>query len=178
MYNIWNCIYIFQYLKPLHPIAHHVLERFALLLCIGLVWVFAAILTAAGAYDNVKQQTKLSCRTDRSFLVSSAPWYVQIMSVMLPNEVMFLLGNYFYWQYMVLFQYRIRIPYPFQWGTPIFKASHVFGMMGAALVASAEVYSLSIEFQHQFTWKYWKILFFARLFLNISDTLWNFWTRF
>ncbi|GMN35352.1 hypothetical protein TIFTF001_005241 [Ficus carica] len=95
-----------QYLKPLHPIAHHVLERFALLLCIGLVWVFAAILTAAGAYDNVKQQTKLSCRTDRSFLVSSAPW--------------------------------IRIPYPFQWGTPIFKASHVFGMMGAALVASAE----------------------------------------
>ncbi|EXB38630.1 Nucleobase-ascorbate transporter 3 [Morus notabilis] len=95
-----------QYLKRLHPIAHHVLERFALLLCIGLVWVFAAILTAAGAYNNVKQQTKISCRTDRSFLISSAPW--------------------------------IRIPYPFQWGTPIFKASHVFGMMGAALVASAE----------------------------------------
>lgn len=95
-----------QYLKPLHPIAHNVLERFALLLCIGLVWVFAAILTAAGAYNNVKQQTKISCRTDRSFLMSSAPW--------------------------------IRIPYPFQWGTPIFKASHVFGMMGAALVVSAE----------------------------------------
>ncbi|KAI4336939.1 hypothetical protein L6164_015408 [Bauhinia variegata] len=32
----------------------------------------------------------------------------------------------------------IKIPYPFQWGTPIFRASHVFGMMGAALVTSAE----------------------------------------
>ncbi|PON38103.1 Nucleobase-ascorbate transporter [Parasponia andersonii] len=95
-----------QYLKGIHPVTEHLLERFALLLCIALVWAFAAILTAAGAYNNVKQQTKFSCRTDRSFLISSAPW--------------------------------IRIPYPFQWGTPIFKASHVFGMMGAALVASAE----------------------------------------
>lgn len=32
----------------------------------------------------------------------------------------------------------IRIPYPFQWGPPVFRASHVFGMMGAALVTSAE----------------------------------------
>ncbi|KAH7523994.1 hypothetical protein FEM48_Zijuj06G0071200 [Ziziphus jujuba var. spinosa] len=95
-----------QYLKRIHPMADRVLERFALLLCIGLVWAFAAILTAAGAYNNVKEQTKVSCRTDRSFLMSSAPW--------------------------------IKIPYPFQWGTPIFRASHVFGMMGAALVTSAE----------------------------------------
>lgn len=32
----------------------------------------------------------------------------------------------------------IRIPYPFQWGTPIFGASHVFGMLGAALVSGIE----------------------------------------
>ncbi|WJX77479.1 hypothetical protein P8452_60783 [Trifolium repens] len=32
----------------------------------------------------------------------------------------------------------IKAPLPFQWGTPIFKASHVFGMMGAALVSSDE----------------------------------------
>ncbi|KAG9446630.1 hypothetical protein H6P81_012758 [Aristolochia fimbriata] len=32
----------------------------------------------------------------------------------------------------------IKIPYPFQWGAPIFSASHVFGMFGAAIVASAE----------------------------------------
>ncbi|XP_071731462.1 nucleobase-ascorbate transporter 3-like [Rutidosis leptorrhynchoides] len=95
-----------QYMKRLHPAAHSVLERFALLVCIGLVWAFAAILTAAGAYNNVGNATKQSCRTDRSFLMSSAPW--------------------------------IKIPYPFQWGTPIFRASHVFGMMGAALVTTVE----------------------------------------
>ncbi|KAA8537698.1 hypothetical protein F0562_027312 [Nyssa sinensis] len=88
-----------QYLKRIHPITDLILERYALLFCIGIVWAFAAILTVAGAYNNVRQQTKLSCRTDRSFLMSSAPW--------------------------------IKIPYPFQWGAPIFRASHVFGMMGA-----------------------------------------------
>lgn len=95
-----------QYLKGIDPRAHSVLERFALLFCIAFVWVFAVILTVSGAYNNVGHQTQASCRTDRSGLLSSAPW--------------------------------VRIPYPFQWGAPIFRASHVFGMMGAALVASAE----------------------------------------
>ncbi|KAJ0570816.1 putative xanthine/uracil/vitamin C permease [Helianthus annuus] len=95
-----------QYLKRLHHRAHSILERFALLFCIALVWAFAAILTVAGAYNNVGQQTKLSCRTDRSYLIESAPW--------------------------------VKISYPFQWGTPIFRASHVFGMMGAALVSTVE----------------------------------------
>ncbi|KAL4279628.1 hypothetical protein GQ457_03G039240 [Hibiscus cannabinus] len=95
-----------QYLKRIHSRAHLILERFALLFCIGIIWTFAAILTVSGAYNNVKTTTKQSCRTDQSFLMSSAPW--------------------------------IKIPYPFQWGTPIFRASHVFGMIGAALVSSAE----------------------------------------
>lgn len=95
-----------QYLQRVHPVAQSILERFALLLCVGLIWAFAAILTVAGAYNHVKARTELSCRIDRSFLLSSAPW--------------------------------IKVPYPFQWGTPIFRASHVFGMMGAALVSSAE----------------------------------------
>ncbi|KAK0575582.1 hypothetical protein LWI29_003220 [Acer saccharum] len=95
-----------QYLKHLHSRSSYLVERFALLVCLGLIWAFAAILTVAGAYNNVKEQTKKSCRTDHSFLMSSAPW--------------------------------IKIPYPFQWGTPIFRASHVFGMIGAALVTSAE----------------------------------------
>ncbi|WJX61904.1 N-terminal acetyltransferase [Trifolium repens] len=70
-----------QYLRRLHAKADHILERFALLACIAVVWAFAAILTVAGA---------------------------------------------------------IKSTLPFQWGTPIFKASHVFGMMGATLVSSAE----------------------------------------
>ncbi|KAF9687598.1 hypothetical protein SADUNF_Sadunf02G0110000 [Salix dunnii] len=97
---------ICQYLKYLHPRAHPVLERFGLLVCVGIIWAFAAILTVAGAYNNVKQQTKQSCRADRSYFISSAAW--------------------------------VKIPYPFQWGAPIFRASHVFGMIGAALVSSAE----------------------------------------
>ncbi|XP_040997842.1 nucleobase-ascorbate transporter 3-like [Juglans microcarpa x Juglans regia] len=95
-----------QYLKHIIPKGHIILERFALLFCIGIIWAFAAILTVAGAYNNVPEQTKMSCRTDHSFLIQSAPW--------------------------------IKFPYPFQWGTPIFRANHVFGMIGAALVTSAE----------------------------------------
>ncbi|KAM3304823.1 nucleobase-ascorbate transporter 3 [Capsicum chacoense] len=95
-----------QYMQHVHRVAQSILERFALLLCVGLIWAFAAILTVAGAYNHVKEQTKLSCRVDHSFLLSSAPW--------------------------------VKVPYPFQWGTPIFRASHLFGMMGAALVSSAE----------------------------------------
>ncbi|KAG6784542.1 hypothetical protein POTOM_010239 [Populus tomentosa] len=97
---------ICQYLKYLHPRANPAIERFGLLVCVGIIWAFAAILTVSGAYNNVGQQTKQSCRTDRSYLMSSAPW--------------------------------VRVPYPFQWGAPIFRASHVFGMIGAALVSSAE----------------------------------------
>ena len=68
-----------QYLKHIHPTTHHVLERYALLLCVAVIWAFAAILTVAGAYNNVKTPTQLSCRTDRSYLMSSAPWYVNII---------------------------------------------------------------------------------------------------
>ncbi|XP_077215293.1 xanthine/uracil permease family protein isoform X2 [Tasmannia lanceolata] len=95
-----------QYLKNLHERTHSLLERFALLFCIVIIWSFAAVLTAGGAYNNVSEKTKQHCRTDRSYLTSSAPW--------------------------------IKIPYPFQWGAPIFVVSHVFGMMGSALVSIAE----------------------------------------
>ncbi|PWA61436.1 Xanthine/uracil/vitamin C permease [Artemisia annua] len=94
-----------QYMKRLHHRAHPILERFGLLFCIALVWAFAALLTVAGAYNNVGAATKQSCRTDRSYLMETAPW--------------------------------IRMSYPFQWGAPIFRASHVFGMMGAALVSTS-----------------------------------------
>ncbi|XP_043714430.1 nucleobase-ascorbate transporter 3-like [Telopea speciosissima] len=95
-----------QYLKHVHEFSHTLLEKFGLLFCIAIVWTFAAILTVGGAYNNARQQTKINCRTDRSYLIASAPW--------------------------------IRIPYPFQWGAPIFRASHVFSMMGAVLVSTAE----------------------------------------
>lgn len=99
-------IVVQQYAKYIHEGAYFVIERFGLLACITIVWIFAALLTVSGAYNNVPLLTKQHCRTDRSYLMSSAPW--------------------------------IKIPYPFQWGPPIFVASHVFGMMGAALVSTFE----------------------------------------
>ncbi|MQM08153.1 hypothetical protein Taro_041005 [Colocasia esculenta] len=95
-----------QYLKNMHERLHFVFERFGLLFCMVVVWSFAAVLTASGAYNSVKENTKQHCRTDRSYLISSAPW--------------------------------IKVPYPFQWGAPIFSASHVFGMMGATFVSAIE----------------------------------------
>lgn len=72
---------ITQYLKRIIHFSHVILERYGLLICIGIVWAFAAILTAAGAYNNVKEETKQNCRTDHSFLISSAPWYVRIIGL-------------------------------------------------------------------------------------------------
>ncbi|TQD97761.1 hypothetical protein C1H46_016627 [Malus baccata] len=44
-----------------------------------------------------------------------------------------------------LYHPLLGFPYPFQWGAPIFRASHVFGMMGAAIVKSAEVVGMLLE---------------------------------
>ncbi|KAJ1402846.1 Xanthine/uracil/vitamin C permease [Sesbania bispinosa] len=49
-------------------------DRFAIIVSIGIVWAFAEILTAAGAYNKRSPKTQLSCRTDRSGLISAAPW--------------------------------------------------------------------------------------------------------
>lgn len=63
-----------QYLK--HVLVRHVpiMERFSMLVCIALVWVYAHILTASGAYKHTALVTQISCQTDRSNLISSALW--------------------------------------------------------------------------------------------------------
>lgn len=62
------------YFRHIHDRTTFLFERYSLLLCIGIVWAFAAILTAAGAYNHVSLKTQQHCRTDKSFLISSAPW--------------------------------------------------------------------------------------------------------
>ncbi|XAR72967.1 hypothetical protein NMG60_11019788 [Bertholletia excelsa] len=49
-------------------------ERYAVLLSIAIVWPYAAILTASGAYKNSPPSTQSSCRVDRSGLIASTPW--------------------------------------------------------------------------------------------------------
>ena len=52
------------------------IERFALLLSITVIWAYAHLLTASEAYKHRPERTQDSCRTDRAHLISSAPWSV------------------------------------------------------------------------------------------------------
>uniref|UniRef100_A0A5B7BYG3 Putative nucleobase-ascorbate transporter 4-like n=1 Tax=Davidia involucrata TaxID=16924 RepID=A0A5B7BYG3_DAVIN len=49
-------------------------ERFAVILSVAIVWIYAALLTVAGAYNNRPPLTQISCRVDRSGLISGASW--------------------------------------------------------------------------------------------------------
>ncbi|VAH78460.1 unnamed protein product [Triticum turgidum subsp. durum] len=51
-----------------------VFGRCAVLVTVIIVWIFAEILTAAGAYDERNPVAQFSCRTDRSGLIHAAPW--------------------------------------------------------------------------------------------------------
>ncbi|GKV19808.1 hypothetical protein SLEP1_g30026 [Rubroshorea leprosula] len=99
-------VFLSQYVPHMLKSKFGIFERFAVLFSVAIVWVYAEILTAAGAYDHRSPKTQLSCRTDRSGLLSAAPW--------------------------------IKVPYPFQWGTPYFEAGDAFAMMAAAFVAIIE----------------------------------------
>ncbi|KAI4295778.1 hypothetical protein L6164_035788 [Bauhinia variegata] len=63
-----------QYLSSMMKSRGAIINRFAVIVSIGIVWAFAEILTAAGAYDKRSPKTQFSCRTDRSGLISAAPW--------------------------------------------------------------------------------------------------------
>ncbi|KAH0449429.1 hypothetical protein IEQ34_020121 [Dendrobium chrysotoxum] len=63
-----------QYLKHLSVRRLPLLERFALLISIAILWLYAHILTVSGAYKYRPVKTQFNCRTDRANLISSAPW--------------------------------------------------------------------------------------------------------
>ena len=63
-----------QYLKHLHIRHIYMFELFPIICGVAVVWVYAAILTVAGAYDHATALGQTHCRTDRAGLVSAAPW--------------------------------------------------------------------------------------------------------
>ncbi|MBA0779145.1 hypothetical protein Gotri_003422 [Gossypium trilobum] len=63
-----------QYLKNFHTKQLPILERFALIISITVIWAYAHLLTASGAYKHRPELTQLNCRTDKANLISSAPW--------------------------------------------------------------------------------------------------------
>ncbi|KAF3323335.1 nucleobase-ascorbate transporter LPE1-like protein [Carex littledalei] len=83
-----------------------VFGRCAVLVTIIIVWIYAHILTAAGAYNGRPPETQYSCRTDRAGIIWGSPW--------------------------------VRIPYPLQWGRPLFYAGDAFAMIAASFVSLVE----------------------------------------
>ncbi|CAL5377504.1 unnamed protein product [Camellia sinensis] len=66
--------YIPHWFKTKGAIFERFFERYAVLLSIAIIWPYAALLTAAGAYKNRPPNTQFSCRVDRSGLVEGASW--------------------------------------------------------------------------------------------------------
>ncbi|CAD5165368.1 unnamed protein product [Musa acuminata subsp. malaccensis] len=65
-----------QYLKHYRPFRDiPIFERFPVLICVTIIWIYSLILTAGGAYNHRPARTQNSCRTDRANLISSAPWF-------------------------------------------------------------------------------------------------------
>lgn len=62
-----------------------IFDRFALLIVVAIVWLYAYILTVAGAYKNRPPQTQISCRTNRSGLIGASPWYCNSRPEILRN---------------------------------------------------------------------------------------------
>ncbi|XP_022759016.1 nucleobase-ascorbate transporter 1 isoform X1 [Durio zibethinus] len=65
-----------QYLKHVRPLRNvPIFERFPVLICVAIIWIYSLTLTASGAYRYKPNTTQLSCRTDRANLISTAPWF-------------------------------------------------------------------------------------------------------
>ncbi|KAM3279583.1 hypothetical protein ACQJBY_046758 [Aegilops geniculata] len=63
-----------QYIPHLVPLLGTAFERFAVIMSVAIVWLYAFFLTVGGAYKNAAPKTQFHCRTDRSGLVGGAPW--------------------------------------------------------------------------------------------------------
>lgn len=67
-------VFFAQYLSHIIHKGKDIFCRFAVLFTVVIVWIYAHLLTVGGAYNGRPLKTQLSCRTDRSGLISSAPW--------------------------------------------------------------------------------------------------------
>lgn len=138
-------VVVIQYLKHFQLRQLPLLERFALLISVTVIWAYAHLLTASGAYKHHPDLTQKNCRTDKANLISSAPWSENFLHPYLPQNKHHLIINFIRTQGIFLkcvlsvTMCRIKIPYPLQWGAPSFDAGHAFGMMAAVLVSLIEV---------------------------------------
>lgn len=139
-------------MRPLRDVP--IFERFPVLICVAIIWIYSLILTAGGAYRGRPNKTQISCRTDRANLISTAPWYDQEEFSISQCVFWFFFSLLVFVLFFILFlcHIRFKFPYPLQWGPPTFSAGHSFAMMSAVLVSMVEV---GIKF-----WKYYSIVFY------------------
>ncbi|KAL1560843.1 N-terminal acetyltransferase [Salvia divinorum] len=65
-----------QYMKHVRIVREFpIFQRFPVLICVSIIWVYSLVLTASGAYNDRPELTQTSCRTDRSGLITNAPWF-------------------------------------------------------------------------------------------------------
>lgn len=67
-------VFFSQYMAHAIRRGRNIFERFAVVFTVAIVWIYALILTVSGAYNGTSPKTQVSCRTDRSGLVTNAPW--------------------------------------------------------------------------------------------------------
>ncbi|XP_047336443.1 nucleobase-ascorbate transporter 6-like [Impatiens glandulifera] len=67
-------VLISQYLPYYLKKAGRVCDLYAIVFSIAFAWIYAIILTSSGAYKNSNSETRSSCSSDHSRLVSAAPW--------------------------------------------------------------------------------------------------------
>eukprot|EP00249_Psilotum_nudum_P023423 c28866_g3_i1 orf=746-2956(-) len=112
------------FLRKISVFGHRIFQVFAVPLGLGIVWAYAFLLTAAGAYNysgcnmnvpasNIVREacrrhvyTMQHCRTDTSNALKTAAWF--------------------------------RFPYPFQWGIPTFHWKSAGVMIAASVIASVD----------------------------------------
>eukprot|EP00257_Ricinus_communis_P028365 XP_025015779.1 nucleobase-ascorbate transporter 4-like [Ricinus communis] len=63
-----------QLLPRIWKSKRELVDRFAVTSSVIVAWLFAEILTAAGAYNSAAQGTQANCRTDRSGHIPYTPW--------------------------------------------------------------------------------------------------------
>lgn len=112
------------YLRKINIFGHRVFQIYAVPLSLGIIWAYAFLLTAGGAYNfkgcnmNVPVSNIVSaqcrkhvytmqhCRTDTSNALITSSWF--------------------------------RVPYPFQWGVPTFHWKTAGVMIAASFIASVD----------------------------------------
>ncbi|KAK4747305.1 hypothetical protein SAY87_026342 [Trapa incisa] len=67
-------VFVSQYLPHVIHSGKNLFDRFAVIFCVVVVWIYAHLLTVGGAYNGSPRKTQVSCRTDRSGLIDAAPW--------------------------------------------------------------------------------------------------------